>query len=105
MNKPRALVEHFFRHEFGRFCAALARSLCVRDLDQVEDLVQAALGQVKATGNFSHDAPARSTARPAAEPSRSEVELVWRGGKRRMIYPARTLPLFLVSLGENTERG
>ena len=27
MNEPRALVEHFFRHEFGRLCAVLTRSL------------------------------------------------------------------------------
>ena len=29
MNEPRALVEHFFRHEFGRLCAVLTRSLGV----------------------------------------------------------------------------
>jgi len=30
MSEPRALVEHFFRHEFGRLCAVLTRSFCVR---------------------------------------------------------------------------
>jgi RNA polymerase sigma factor (sigma-70 family) len=43
MNEPRALVEHFFRHESGRLCAVLTRSLGVRRLDLVEDVVQAAL--------------------------------------------------------------
>ena len=43
MNEPRSLVEHFFRHEFGRFVAVLTRSLGVRRLELVEDVVQAAL--------------------------------------------------------------
>jgi RNA polymerase sigma factor (sigma-70 family) len=43
MSEPRALVEHFFRHEFGRLCAVLTRSLGVRRLALVEDVVQAAL--------------------------------------------------------------
>jgi RNA polymerase sigma-70 factor (ECF subfamily) len=43
MSKPRALVEHFFRHEFGRLAAALTRSLGVCRLDLVDDVVQAAL--------------------------------------------------------------
>jgi RNA polymerase sigma-70 factor (ECF subfamily) len=43
MSEPRALVEHFFRHEFGRLCAVLTRSLGVRRLALVEDIVQAAL--------------------------------------------------------------
>jgi hypothetical protein len=42
-------VEHFFRHEFGRFCAVLTRSLGVRRLDLVEDVVQAALVQALET--------------------------------------------------------
>ncbi len=45
MTEPRALVEHFFRHEFGRLGALLTRSLGVRRLDLVEDVVQAALVQ------------------------------------------------------------
>ena len=45
MSEPRALVEHFFRHEFGRLVAVLTRSLGVRRLDLVEDVVQAALVQ------------------------------------------------------------
>ncbi len=32
MSEPRALVEHFFRHEFGRLCAVLTWSLGVRRL-------------------------------------------------------------------------
>src|SRR5579859_5664716 len=39
MSEPRALVEHFFRHEFGRLVAVLTRSLGVRRLDLVEDVV------------------------------------------------------------------
>jgi predicted RNA polymerase sigma factor len=45
MSEPRALVEHFFRHEFGRLVALLTRSLGMRRLDLVEDVVQAALVQ------------------------------------------------------------
>ena len=45
MSEPRALVEHFFRHEFGRLVAVLTRSLGMRRLDLVEDVVQAALMQ------------------------------------------------------------
>ncbi len=45
MSEPRALVEHFFRHEFGLLVAVLTRSLGVRRLDLVEDVVQAALVQ------------------------------------------------------------
>jgi hypothetical protein len=48
MSEPRALVEHFFRHEFGRVCAVLTRSLGVRRLDRVEDTNQAALVLVPA---------------------------------------------------------
>ena len=36
MSEPRALVEHFFRHEFGRLVAVLTRSLGVRRLALVE---------------------------------------------------------------------
>ncbi len=49
MKEPRALVEHFFRHEFGRLVAVLTRSLGVRRLDLVEDVVQAALVQALET--------------------------------------------------------
>src|SRR5881227_303687 len=49
MSEPRALVEHFFRHEFGRLVAVLVRSLGVRRLDLVEDVVQAALVQALET--------------------------------------------------------
>lgn len=45
MSKPRALVEHFFRHEFGRLVAVLTRSLGVRRLALVEDVVGSALWQ------------------------------------------------------------
>jgi hypothetical protein len=39
MSEPRELVEHFFRHEFGRICAVLTRSLGMRRLALVEDVV------------------------------------------------------------------
>ena len=43
------LVEHFFRHEFGRLGAVLTRSLGVRRLDLVENVVQATLVQALET--------------------------------------------------------
>src|SRR6516164_4979058 len=49
MSEPRALVEHFFRHEFGRLGAVLTRSLGVRRLDLIDDVVQAALVQAPET--------------------------------------------------------
>src|SRR5215468_5344942 len=49
MSELRALVEHFFRHEFGRLSAVLTRSLGVRRLALVEDVVQAALVQALET--------------------------------------------------------
>jgi RNA polymerase sigma-70 factor (ECF subfamily) len=49
MSESRALVEHFFRHEFGRLVAVLTRSLGVRRLALVEDVVQAALVQALET--------------------------------------------------------
>jgi len=49
MSEPRALVEHFFRHEFGRLVAVLTRSLGVGRLDLAEDVVQAALMQALQT--------------------------------------------------------
>lgn len=39
----RALAEHFFRHEYGRLVALLARRVGVHQLQLVEDAVQAAL--------------------------------------------------------------
>jgi predicted RNA polymerase sigma factor len=42
-------VEHFFRHEFGRLVAVLTRSLGVRHLAHVQDVVQAALVQALET--------------------------------------------------------
>jgi RNA polymerase sigma factor (sigma-70 family) len=38
-----ALVEHFFRHEYGRLVAHLARAIGVARLELVEDVVQTAL--------------------------------------------------------------
>ena len=49
MSETRALVEHFFRHEFGRLVALLTRSLGVRRLELVEDVVQSALLQALET--------------------------------------------------------
>src|SRR5262245_7246462 len=49
MSEPRELVEHFFRHEFGRLVAVLTGSLGVRRLDLAEDVVQAALTQALQT--------------------------------------------------------
>lgn len=49
MNEPRDLEEHFFRREFGRLVALLTRSLGVRRLELVEDVVQTALAQALET--------------------------------------------------------
>src|SRR5262245_17113395 len=49
MSDSRALVEHFFRHEFGRLVAVLTRLLGMRCLALVEDVVQAALMQALET--------------------------------------------------------
>lgn len=43
MTDSSALVEHFFRHEYGRLVAALTRSLGVRQLELAEDAVQMAM--------------------------------------------------------------
>jgi RNA polymerase sigma-70 factor (ECF subfamily) len=40
---PQGLVEHFFRHEYGRLVATLTRRVGVRHIDLVEDAVQSAL--------------------------------------------------------------
>lgn len=42
-NGPPGLVEHFFRHEYGRLVSVLVRRVGVRHLEAVEDSVQAAL--------------------------------------------------------------
>ncbi len=42
MTTPR-LVEHFFRHEYGRLVATLSRRVGVHNLEAVEDAVQSAL--------------------------------------------------------------
>jgi hypothetical protein len=59
MSEPRALVEHFFRHQFGRLCALPTRSLGVRRLDLVEDVVQAALVQASVRSRFVLNSPKR----------------------------------------------
>lgn len=43
MTTPEGLVEHFFRHEYGRIVAILVRSLGTRNLELAEDVVQAAM--------------------------------------------------------------
>jgi RNA polymerase sigma factor (sigma-70 family) len=43
MTATSGLVEHFFRHEYGRLVALLTRKVGVRHLDVVEDAVQGAL--------------------------------------------------------------
>lgn len=42
MSTPR-LVEHFFRHEYGRLVATLSRRVGVHNLEAIEDAVQSAL--------------------------------------------------------------
>lgn len=43
MTAPPALVDHFFRHEYGRLVAVLVKRVGVLHLDLVEDAVQSAL--------------------------------------------------------------
>ncbi len=40
---PPTLVEHFFRHEYGRLVAMLSRRVGVQNIEAVEDAVQSAL--------------------------------------------------------------
>src|SRR6478609_2521007 len=40
---PPDLVEHYFRHEYGRLVAMLVRRVGLRHLEAVEDAVQGAL--------------------------------------------------------------
>jgi RNA polymerase sigma-70 factor (ECF subfamily) len=49
VSEPRALVEHFFRHEFARLVAVLTRSLGVRHLALVDAVLQAAFVQTLET--------------------------------------------------------
>ena len=42
MTTPK-LVEHFFRHEYGRLVAMLSRRVGVQHIEAVEDAVQSAL--------------------------------------------------------------
>lgn len=43
MSDASKLVDHFFRHEYGRLVAALTRALGVRHLQLIEDVVQQSL--------------------------------------------------------------
>lgn len=45
MTDTSRLVEHFFRHEYGRLVAVLMSQLGVRNLELVEDVVQTALSR------------------------------------------------------------
>lgn len=45
MNSTTQLVEHYFRHEYGRLVALLTSQLGVRHLELVEDVVQTALSR------------------------------------------------------------
>ncbi len=49
MNESRTLVEHFFRHEYGRLVAVLTRSLGVRNLELAEDVVQSSISRALQT--------------------------------------------------------
>jgi RNA polymerase sigma factor (sigma-70 family) len=45
VNLTSELVEHFFRHEYGRLVALLTRDLGVRNLELAEDVVQSAMSR------------------------------------------------------------
>lgn len=49
MNLTSELVEHFFRHEYGRLVALLTRDLGVRNLELAEDVVQSAMSRALVT--------------------------------------------------------
>ena len=49
MQDSRTLVDHFFRHEYGRLVAVLTRSLGIRNLELVEDVVQSSLSKALVT--------------------------------------------------------
>jgi RNA polymerase sigma factor (sigma-70 family) len=42
-NSESSVVDHFFRHEYGRIVSILAKSFGVRSLDLIEDAVQSAM--------------------------------------------------------------
>lgn len=86
MSEPRALVEHFFRHEFGRLVSLLTRSLGVRRLELVEDVVQAAL--VQALETWSRRGPPED---PAGWLYRTARNLAMDALRRERIH-ARALP-------------
>jgi RNA polymerase sigma factor (sigma-70 family) len=56
LSAPR-LVEHFFRHDYGRMVAMLARRVGVRNIELVEDAVQSALEAALATWKELPDNP------------------------------------------------
>lgn len=45
MNSTSQLVEHFFRHEYGRLVALLTRDFGVRNLELAEDVIQSAMSR------------------------------------------------------------
>ena len=45
MGEERVLIEHFFRHEYGRLVSILTRWLGIRNLGLAEDVVQAAMSK------------------------------------------------------------
>ncbi|XZE20829.1 RNA polymerase sigma factor [Pirellulaceae bacterium SH449] len=49
MTSTSELVEHFFRHEYGRFVALLIRDLGGRNLELAEDVVQSAMSRALVT--------------------------------------------------------
>jgi hypothetical protein len=87
MSEPRALVEHYFRHEFGRLCAVLTRSLGVGRLALVEDVVQAALVQALETWSRVSELGARLLPRGLTEsPARGRITV---GQVGRALRPPR----------------
>jgi predicted RNA polymerase sigma factor len=57
------LVEHFFRHEYGRLVATLSRRVGVQHIEDVEDAVQSAL--MTALETWTVRRPARQPGRLA----------------------------------------
>ena len=93
MSEPLALVEHFFRHEFGQFAAVPTRSLGMHQLALVDGVAQDAHMQafgppckVSSSGVSRHQARVRFEWHRKARPSDGKP-VSWNG------------PVFGISLG------
>ena len=59
-DSPRLLIDHFFRHEYGRIVAILARKFGIAHWEVIEDAVQTAM--LKAIESWRHGPPCNASA-------------------------------------------